>query len=121
MGVMVKITKKGRIKDYIFLHTCILWYTMTSILSKAASRYPFLSFKYILCFMGLFLTLGSYAILWQQVIKNFKPSVGYSNKSVSLIWTMIFSAIIFNERITLYNVIGAVMIIAGVLLVAQDE
>lgn len=118
---MATMVKNKKIKDYIFLHICILWYTMTSILSKVASRYPFLSFKYILCFVGIFLTLGSYAILWQQVIKRFKPSVGYSNKSVSLIWTMIFSAIIFNERITLYNVIGAVIIITGVILVAQDE
>lgn len=94
---------------------------MTSILSKAASRYPFLSWKYLICFIGIFVTLGSYAILWQQVIKRFKPSVGYSNKSVSLIWTMIFSSLIFNERITLYNIIGAIVIIIGVVLVAQDE
>lgn len=117
---MKKLTNQ-RIKDFLFLHICILWYTMTSILSKAASRYPVLSVKYLICFMGIFLTLGSYAILWQQVIKRFKPSVGYSNKSVSLIWTMIFSSLIFNERITLYNIIGAIVIIIGVVLVAQDE
>nr|WP_296957168.1 EamA family transporter [uncultured Mediterraneibacter sp.] len=120
MEIMVN-TKQQRMKDFLFLHLCILWYTMTSILSKAASRYPFLSFKYLICFAGIFITLGSYAILWQQVIKRFKPSVGYSNKSVSLIWTMFFSALIFNERITLYNIIGAVIIITGVILVAQDE
>ncbi len=113
--------KKSRIKDYLFLHACILWYAVTSILSKTASQYPFLSVKYILCFVGIFFTIGSYAIFWQQAIKRFKPSIGYSNKSVSLIWTIIFSALIFGERITLYNIIGAVFIIAGVIMVAQDE
>lgn len=111
----------SRAKDFLFLHFCILWYTMTSILSKGASGYPFLSLEYILCFVGIFFTLGSYAILWQQVIKRFKPSVGYSNKSVSLIWTMIFSSLIFNERITVYNIIGAALIILGVIMVARDE
>lgn len=113
--------KRSRVKDFVFLHSCILWYTMTSILSKAASQYSFLSTKYILCFIGIFITLGSYAILWQQVIKRFKPSVGYSNKSVSLIWTILFSALIFKERITVYNIIGAVLIILGVIMVARDE
>lgn len=111
----------GRIKNFILLHVCILWYSVTSILSKAASSYPFLSGGYILCFVGIFFALGTYAILWQQIIKRFKPSVGYSNKSVSLIWTIIFSALIFGERITTYNIVGAVFIILGVIMVAQDE
>lgn len=116
---MVKVNKK--VKDYLFLHICILWYTVTSLLSKTASGFQFLSWQYILCFAGIFFTLGTYAILWQQAIKHFKPSVGYSNKSVSLIWTIMFSAILFGERITLYNVIGSILIIAGVIMVAQNE
>lgn len=113
--------KKDRVRNFIFLHSCILWYTVTSILSKAASDHPFMSKMYILYFIGIFFTLGTYAILWQQVIKKFKPSIGYSNKSVSLIWTMIFSAAIFKERITIYNIMGAVLIILGVIMVARDE
>lgn len=113
--------KRARVKDYVFLHLCILWYTATSILSKLASEYPFLSLSYLLCGAGIVFALGTYALLWQQAIKRFKPSVGYSNKSVSLIWTLLFSAWIFGERITLYNVIGTVLILVGVVLVAQDE
>ena len=115
------VVKKTRAKDYLFLHLCILWYSVTSILSKTASKFIFLSPQYILCFIGIFFTIGTYAILWQQAIKPFKPSVGYSNKSVSLMWTIIFSAIIFGERITMYNIIGAKIIIVGVIMVAQDE
>lgn len=115
------VMKNVTIKDYIFLHLCILWYSVTSILSKTASQFDFLSIEYILCFVGIFFAIGSYAILWQQAIKKFKPSIGYSNKSVSLLWTIIFSAIIFGERITAYNTIGAIIIILGVIMVAQDE
>lgn len=88
---------------------------------ETGSEYPFLSLPYLLCGIGIVFALGTYALLWQQAIKRFKPSVGYSNKSVSLIWTLLFSAWIFGERITLYNVIGTVLILVGVVLVAQDE
>lgn len=112
---------KERIKDFVLLHLCIMWYTCTSLLSKQASNYDFLSLEYIICYGAIIVVLGLYAILWQQIIKKFEPSVAYSNKSISLIWTMLFSSIIFNERVTLNNAIGAVVIIAGVILVAKGE
>ncbi len=114
--------KKSKLLNFLFLHFTILIYTGTSILSKTASNYDFLSFQYITCFFGMFCCLGVYAILWQQAIKNFQPSVAYSNKSVTTIWVLIFSALIFNEGITVKNIIGTVLIILGVVLVSiKDE
>lgn len=110
-----------KVKDYFFLHVTILIYTATTILSKFTSNYDFLSWQYILCMVGIAFSLGLYAILWQQAIKPFEPSVAYSNKSVTTIWVLIFSVLIFGEGITIYNVIGAIMIIAGVILVVQKD
>ncbi|NLG04492.1 MAG: EamA family transporter [Clostridia bacterium] len=114
-------SKANTIKKYIKLHLCILVYTGSSVMSKVASTYEFLSLGYILCFFVMFLILGLYAICWQQAIKGFSPSIAYSNKSVTTIWVLIFSQIFFHEGITLKNVIGAVIIILGVILVAQNE
>ncbi len=113
--------KKNKIFNYIYLHLCILLYTATTILSKYASTYEFLSLNYIIIFALMIVNLGVYAILWQQAIKPFKASVAYSNKSVTTIWTLIFSALIFNERITIHNIIGTAMIIFGVVLVALEN
>ena len=110
-----------KVKNFVLLHLCILWYTETSILSKAASSYKFLSIEYIICYGLIIVVLGIYAIFWQQVIKPFEPSIAYSNKSISLVWTMLFSSWIFNEKITICNAIGAVIIITGVIMVARDE
>lgn len=110
-----------RIKDIIFLHICILIFTGTTVLSKYISRFDFLSLEYILVFFAMFAILGFYALLWQQAIKRFSASVAYSNKSVTTIWTLLFSAILFGEGITLNNAIGAAIIIAGVILVAQND
>lgn len=100
---------------------CILLYSVTSLLSKYASRFDFLSGQYILFLALMVAVLGVYAILWQQAIKGFSPSVAYSNKSVTTIWVLLFSALIFGEGITLGNVIGTVLIITGVILVAQGD
>lgn len=108
-------------KKYLFLHLCIIWYTGTTILSKVASDLDFLSLPYLLCYGGIVAVLGIYAIIWQQAIKGFKPSVAYSNKSVHLIWTLFVSALFFQEQITWNNLAGAALIILGVCLVVQDD
>ena len=113
--------KKNKVFNYIFLHLCVLLFTVTTILSKYASAYDFLSLKYIVIFAFMIINLGVYAVLWQQAIKPFKASVAYSNKSVTTIWTLVFSAVLFNERVTIQNIIGAVLIIFGVVLVAMKN
>lgn len=109
------------VKQYFFLHLCIFWYTGTTILSKVASGLEFLSLPYLLCYGAIIVVLGVYAILWQQAIKGFHPSVAYSNKSVNLIWTLIVSALLFGEQITWNNLAGAALIILGVCLVVQND
>lgn len=108
-------------RDVVFLHLTILLFTGTTVLSKYIARFDFLSTGYILIFGGMFVILGVYAILWQQVIKRFSPSVAYSNKSATIVWTLLYSALIFGEGITLSNVIGAAIIITGIILVAQND
>lgn len=117
---MSRITENTA-KKYFFLHACILLYSVTSLLSKYASRFAFLSGQYLFFLFLMVAVLGIYAILWQQAIKGFSPSVAYSNKSVTTIWVLLFSVLIFGEGITLGNVIGTALIITGVVLVAHGD
>lgn len=110
-----------RQKDYAFLHISILIYSVTIVLSKLAAGYDFLSLGYIICYGGMVAVLGIYAILWQQVIKRFEPSVAYSHKSVTVIWALIISAVLFGESITFGNIIGTALIVCGVVMVSQDD
>ena len=114
--------KQSKILNIIKLHLCILVYVCVSLISKIAAQFSFLSITYILLIGGMFAVLGLYALLWQQAIKPFPPSVAYSNKSITIIWTTIISALFFSEKITLNNILGIPVIIAGiVLVVANDE
>lgn len=112
---------KNNLKNLLFLHLCIWIYTISSICSKLAAQYPFFSYQYIFYTGLIFLILAIYAILWQQIIKHFSPSVAYSNKSVTTLWSLFYSVVFFNEGLTLCNIIGAIIIIAGVIMVAGDE
>lgn len=116
---MFKENKK--VLNIIFLHACILLYTGVSILGKVAAAYRFLSLGYILIMAAMAAVLGIYAILWQQVIKPFEPSVAYSNKSVTIIWTTLFSVLVFKEKLTLGNILGIPLIISGIVLVAHHD
>ena len=66
------------------------------------------------------LILGIYAIIWQQVLKRFELSFAMSNKGIAVLFSMIWSVLIFHEKITVNNVIGLVIIIAGIGLVSAD-
>jgi len=65
--------------------------------------------------------LGVYAILWQQILKKLPLNVAYANKSVTLAWGMIFGSLIFNEKITVTNVIGAIIVLIGVILMLTPQ
>lgn len=105
-----------KIKPYLILHLLLIFISLGSICSKIASGKQFLSFEFIL-FYGLSLfTLAVYALLWQQVIKKVPLNIAYANKAITLVWGMIWGAVVFKEQITLANIIGAVVVLAGVLL-----
>ena len=78
--------------------------------AKFASGQEFLSFKFILFYGIEILILGVYAIIWQQLIKKFDISVAYANKAMGLLWSIVWAILIFNETITIKNVIGVIII-----------
>ena len=65
--------------------------------------------------------LGVYAVAWQQILKHFDLSTAFCNKAVTVIWGMVFGAIIFHEKITWNMIIGAVIVIVGVIMVVKSD
>lgn len=110
-----------RYLNVVLLQLIIIIYTLSGICAKFASNNKFLSFKFIVFYVLEIFVLGVYAILWQQVLKKFKVSIAYANRSVALIWSLIWSVILFNEKITLNNIIGTIIVIIGIVVVNLDE
>ena len=109
------------IKIFFVLHLLLMFYSLSGICSKMASRQEFLSLPFILYVGGMILILGVYAIGWQQVIKRLPLTTAFANKAVTVIWGIIWGAVFFQEAVTIGKVVGAAMIVAGVIIYAYAD
>lgn len=73
--------------------------------------------KFIMLYGLVLVCMGIYALVWQQVIKKLPLNVAFANKSVTVIWGMVWGCIFFHESITSKMVLGALIVIAGVIMV----
>ena len=116
-----KVKKKTKLKEIFILQIVIAIYTLSSVFAKFASGQEFMSFKFILYYGLEMLILAVYAVVWQQLIKKFDISVAYANKAMGLLWSIVWAILIFNETITIKNVIGVVIVIVGTIIVNSED
>ena len=110
-----------KITDYIFLLVSFLIYSLTGVFTKFASMQDFLSWQYVLLLGGAVCVIGIYAVLWQQIIRRMPVSDAFMWKGTALVWMMLFANAIFGEPITIHNIIGSAIIIAGITLYAWSD
>lgn len=108
-------------KDYAILHLLILFYSFGGICSKLAGREKLLSLRFVLLYGGVLAILFVYAIGWQQLIKRMPLTTAYSNKAVGLIWGILWGILFFEEKLTLRMVIGALVVLCGVVMVVRAD
>ncbi|WP_051226345.1 hypothetical protein [Butyrivibrio sp. MC2013] len=66
------------------------------------------------------LALGAYAIFWQQLLPRFQLSVAYANKAVMLLWSLLWSYLLFGESVTRGKAVGVLLVIAGTVILNGD-
>lgn len=111
----------SRLKTLFALHLLLMVYSTSGILSKLAAGVDFLSWEFVGLYAGVIALLGLYAIGWQQILKRMALTSAFSNKAVTIVWGIVWGALFFGEPITLGKVIGAALIIAGVVLFAHAD
>ncbi|MBR1450472.1 MAG: EamA family transporter [Lachnospiraceae bacterium] len=112
---------KSGYKYMIILHILLGVYSLTGVASKFAAGEEFLSYKFILFYGLSLLGLFVYAFVWQQIIKHMPLITAYANKGVTVIWGIIWGYFIFSEKITVRKLIGAAVIIAGIVLIVTAD
>ena len=117
----MKKTSKSEKKTFLYLQLLLLIYSLGGVFSKFASTYPFASMGYITCYGFVLLILVVYAIGWQQIIKRLPLVTAYASKAVTVILGLMWGMLLFKEHITFPNVMGAIVIIIGILLVVSGE
>ncbi len=113
--------KNSNIKYLIILHLLLGVYSLTGVASKFAAREDFLSFKFILFYGLVLFGLFVYAIAWQQIIKHMPLISAYANRGVTVVWGLVWGYFIFSEEITARKLIGAAIIIGGIVLIVTAD
>lgn len=113
-----KATKRvnSRAGVLIALHVLLLIYSLSGFFSKNASRQPFLSFEFCALYAGMLAILVVYAFGWQQILKRMPLTLAFANKAITIVWGIVWGVVFFGETVTAPMVIGAVIVIAGVVL-----
>lgn len=114
---------RKRLKYLFFLQLLLAFYSCSGIFSKLAGQASFLSLEFIANYSAVILILGVYAIAWQQIIKVLPLSLAFANKAVTVVWGIVWGIVVFQETLTPGKVIGALLVMAGVLLfvTAKDQ
>lgn len=97
------------------LQIALFVYSCSGLFSKSAAQFDFLSFPFILCYGGMVLILGIYAVLWQQIIKHLPLTVAFANKAITIVWGMVLGAFFFEETFSVKQIAGALIIMIGVI------
>lgn len=108
-------------KWFLLLHVILGVYAGSSVCSKLAARQPFLSVAFILLYGLMLAALVVYAVGWQQVIKHLPLTTAYANKAVTVVWGILLGLAVFGEAVTLRQVIGAAIIICGIVLFVRAD
>ena len=93
---------------------------MSGVAAKLASGQEAFSLGFLFFYGIEMLILGIYAIAWQQIIKRCQLSVAYANRSMAILWSLIWTVIFFHETLTVKNLIGVLIVFAGTMIVNSD-
>ena len=118
---MVQKSRTGNWIYFIYLHILLALYSLGGICSKMAAQNDFLSFWFIFWYGLVILNLGIYAIVWQQIIKHLPLTTAYANKAITIVWGILWGFIFFHEQIKWNMILGAVIVIAGVIVVVKSD
>ena len=103
------------------MHFAFLVYCAYMLIGKTASKYPRISFLFIALYCVVFALLFVYALLWQQVLKKIPLTVAIANKSITIVWGMIFGLLIFKEAISFKMILGAIFILIGIFVLSSEK
>lgn len=116
-------TKLG-IDQLLKIQLIVIVYSFVGVLSKTASGilndHGLFSLPFIGIVAAIFLVLAFYAFWWQKILKKIDLSVAYVNKGLGILWSLLWSILIFQEKMEINHIIGIVVIVAGILVVTRE-
>ncbi|WP_078928739.1 EamA family transporter [Succinivibrio dextrinosolvens] len=111
----------NRFNLFLSLNTLVFIYSLSGLFSKIASNSIFFSFNFFLYYSLIILLLFIYAVFWQYIIKHIPLSTAFSYKSLTVVWGIIWGKLFFDEVISLEQILGAILVIFGVVIFSLSD
>ncbi len=108
-------------KYLLILHILLLFYSFGNVCSKFAAEQPFFSLAFIAWYFGMLAIMAVYALGWQQILKRMPLTSAFSNRAITIVWGIVWGLVFFSEPVTSGKVVGAIIIIVGVVLFAHAD
>jgi multidrug transporter EmrE-like cation transporter len=118
---MTEERKPNRVKILLLLSVSLVIQSLSSVFIKYAGKFETLSKEFIFFYVLAVGCLGVFAIMWQLLLELIPLTTAYLRKGILYILILIWSVILFKEQVTIYNIIGSLIIIAGISLHGMDE
>ena len=106
---------------FLLLQSGYFIFSLSGIFLKSSASYPVLSSSFLLRYGASLLCVFFFALIWQQVLREYELMTAYAWRGVLFLWTFLWAVLFFGESVTLNNVIGAAVILCGVFLVSRGE
>lgn len=96
-------------------------FSLAGALLKAGASRPVFSAGFALFYSGALLCVFIFALVWQQVLRGCALTTAYAWRGTVFLWTFLWAALFFGETVTLKNLLGAALVLCGMLLATADE
>ena len=109
------------IRNALFLVFSVAVYSSAGFFSKLASGYDILSLPYLYCLVGVVIVLGIYAVLWQVALKKVPLNQAYLFRSLGVVFGLAIAYWVFHESISWQNLLGAAIVLCGLLVLLGEK
>ena len=98
----------------MILLLAIFFSSFSSVFSKIAARYELLSWHFWLFYGFALCILVGYSFIWQLCLEKIALVNAYMPRGLLFVFVVLWSKFIFDESISMYQVIGIALIALGV-------
>lgn len=77
---------------------------------------PFVGF-----FAGSIIVLMVFSVMWQLLLEKMELTSAYLRKGIYYILVLLWSCILFGEKITFMNILGSIIIMLGLILASTEK
>lgn len=112
---------KRDFREKLYIILIYIFFSLVATLGKynaITSRVG--SIRFFVLYSIQILGYAIFTMIWQRSLRYFELSYAYSMKGTTILWSILFANLFFNETITVNNMLGSLIIIVGIGVVLSE-